>query len=279
MSETFQPSQQLISLRHIYNPLQGDFLENTLEIDFLERGSLQVYYGQGICPMAMGDVLVVSGHRSIWLRPLSHSQERVLIFQVRLSLRLFPQELLSLSQGAQVRSFLQRTAQGLLYRQSHGYSLLKKLAQETEAADGWEQLLSAMKLLGQLAQMSGGESVSPFSVLLSGKTAKHRDTLVVRMEEYMETHYAEPFQLSQLIPVVGLTPASMCRFYKEQTGQTLLSRLGKIRMGHACRLLDDTDMPVKQIAVLVGYHDTAFFTRLFRRIVGMSPIEFRRRRL
>jgi AraC-like DNA-binding protein len=50
-------------------------------------------------------------------------------------------------------------------------------------------------------------------------------------------------------------------------------------MQHACRLLDTTAEPVKRIAAQVGYDDPHYFSRLFKRVLGVSPQRYRQHRL
>ena len=271
-------SQQLLYTRYIFNPLQGDFREGTLELDFLERGDLEIYFGQGGARMKTGDLFVAPSHKSLWLRPAANGKEQVYIFQVRISLRALPQELLSLSAGNNVRQFLHNSARGILYRSSSDIKLLKDKFQKAVAQEGWGQLVAVLDLMGHLSLLPGGLSVSLFSILYAKLEKKRQDTLVGRIDEYLKSHFSESIRLEQLIPLCGLTPTSICRLYKERTGQTIWDRLGWLRVQRACELLDDTDMSVKQIAMGQGYVDAVYFSRLFRRVMHCSPLQYRFRK-
>ena len=52
--------------------------------------------------------------------------------------------------------------------------------------------------------------------------------------------------------------------------------LQKVRVTNSCVLLCDTELPVEEICRLVGYSNTAFFHRIFRQIVGLTPLEYRK---
>ena len=69
----------------------------------------------------------------------------------------------------------------------------------------------------------------------------------------------------------------MGRLIRRHTGKTFRDLLQEKRLSQACYLLDNTVLPVTEIAVMVGYENSSFFHRLFRRRFGMSPREWRQR--
>ncbi len=85
----------------------------------------------------------------------------------------------------------------------------------------------------------------------------------IEIKEYAEQHLMSPYWFSQNFKkITGCSPA-----------QYLIS----LRMAHAMNLLDNTDDTVAQIALAVGYENTQYFHRLFRKHTGMTPTEYRSR--
>lgn len=83
------------------------------------------------------------------------------------------------------------------------------------------------------------------------------------------------FNISMLAEMLKLTPAYIGRLFFERTGTRLVDYLSDLRLEHACKMLRETAVPVKEICVASGYMDANYFARLFRRKVGMSPVEYR----
>jgi transcriptional regulator GlxA family with amidase domain len=75
---------------------------------------------------------------------------------------------------------------------------------------------------------------------------------------------------------VHLSPAHLQRLFKQETGLNLKDFLSENRLGAAARLLSNTDMEVKEIAYLTGYHHHSSFVRAFKRRFHQPPREFRR---
>ena len=92
---------------------------------------------------------------------------------------------------------------------------------------------------------------------------------------YIQEHYADEFSLEELASRLGLTPAYFSRLFHDKTGKPLFEFINSIRVQRACQLLKRTGMPVIEIAYAVGYNNLSFFNRYFRRLMRMSPREYR----
>ena len=77
--------------------------------------------------------------------------------------------------------------------------------------------------------------------------------------------------------LVNLTERTFGRRFRQATGQTPLAYVHDLRIEHARNLLERNRLPVSEVAERVGYSEVAYFRRLFKRKVGLSPGEYRRR--
>ena len=98
---------------------------------------------------------------------------------------------------------------------------------------------------------------------------------VSAVESYMAQHLGSTLRLDDLATVAGLSRQHFVKRYREQTGTTPLTHFQQMKIEAACRLLDATDDSVKVIAASLGFTDPLYFSRVFRRVQGMSPMAYR----
>jgi AraC-like DNA-binding protein len=92
--------------------------------------------------------------------------------------------------------------------------------------------------------------------------------------DWMREHYAEQLQLEDLAQSHFLSLGHFRVLFKEVTGKTPLEFLIGVRMDKARELLANHDLTVGQIAEVVGYPDIHYFSRLFKRVEGLSPLKY-----
>ncbi len=115
----------------------------------------------------------------------------------------------------------------------------------------------------------------PFASLLTGKQVT--DALIAKCQEWMASHYAESSPVAAMIELSGVPERSFIRRFIKATGMTPLDYVHSLRLEEAKQMLETEDLPVEAIANEVGYEDTSFFGRLFRRRIGLTPANYRRR--
>lgn len=110
---------------------------------------------------------------------------------------------------------------------------------------------------------------------------RQRDTdvnryLVVNAKKYIDANYSDSdLSLEQVSNHVGLSRSYFCSLFHRVEGTTFKLYLMELRMRYARRLLASTDKKIYEISCEVGYSDTAYFNRVFKRINGMTPLQFR----
>jgi AraC-like DNA-binding protein len=92
---------------------------------------------------------------------------------------------------------------------------------------------------------------------------------------YLKERYAEEFSLKQLASLANYSPNHLIRRFKEKTGMTPVSYLHALRIEEAKRLLTQTNKSVSEIMERVGFLDSAYFSKTFKRLVGYSPKRYR----
>ena len=119
-----------------------------------------------------------------------------------------------------------------------------------------------------------GEGQLPYETRV--RRVMHADSVVRECEDWLSEHYAEPDALRQVVASATIPERTLKRRFKTATGSTLIERLQNLRIEAAKQRLELSHQPVDEISAEVGYEDASFFRRLFKRLTGLSPSEYRR---
>ncbi|MGM9653410.1 MAG: helix-turn-helix domain-containing protein [Eubacteriales bacterium] len=99
---------------------------------------------------------------------------------------------------------------------------------------------------------------------------------VLRILQYVEKNYADDISMEQLAKAAGLNADYMSRRFKAAMGMSPSDYVRKFRVAKAMELLGTTDMTVAGIASACGFSDVCLFSRVFKNITGVTPVEFRK---
>ena len=112
----------------------------------------------------------------------------------------------------------------------------------------------------------------PLSVGEAGQ-AQQPDLDIIH--NFMREHLDERITLNQLADLTGLSPAHFATRYRALTGVSPIQHFLHLKVEQACQLLDTTDHSFTQISSLLGYDDNYYFSRLFKKVMGQSPTDYR----
>ena len=99
---------------------------------------------------------------------------------------------------------------------------------------------------------------------------------VHKVTTYLNDHYREDLTLDDLAEKFYISRSYLTRIFKETTGITVVQYLTVVRIRQAVRLLRETDSPITEIADLCGFGNVTYFEKVFHRIRGMTPRQYRK---
>ena len=104
---------------------------------------------------------------------------------------------------------------------------------------------------------------------------KQPDNLISEIIKYVNRHYQENITLEQISKVFARSRSSISHTFKGETGQTFREYLISVRLRSAKSLLLYSNLSVTEIAFSVGFNDSNYFSNVFKKYMGISPIKYR----
>jgi len=95
--------------------------------------------------------------------------------------------------------------------------------------------------------------------------------------KYIHNNFSTDISLDRVAGTVGISKYHFCRFFKEMTGMTYLSYVNRVRIEQAKKLLNDEELSITDTGYAVGYSDLTHFERIFKKLTGTTPSQYRRR--
>lgn len=103
---------------------------------------------------------------------------------------------------------------------------------------------------------------------------------VSQVNEYIQKHCTDSaLTVESLARHLNFNTSYLCAVYKKRTGSTINEALTAARLQHACRLLESSSLKLYEIGEKVGYTNGKYFTKVFRKEIGIAPREYRERHL
>jgi AraC-like DNA-binding protein len=174
-----------------------------------------------------------------------------------------------LKEMTQVAALIKRAACGLAFGHTNcGRDIARRLAEFSTLSPA-RRLLSLLETLLELAEEP---HVQPLSATHLRPVCRVDDQKrIEKLCRYLNQHFQEQTDFTQLAKRVRMDQSSLCRFFKRATGRTITTYINELRIGAATQLLTETDLSVLEIGFRVGFGNYSNFSRQFRRVKGYSP--------
>jgi transcriptional regulator GlxA family with amidase domain len=103
------------------------------------------------------------------------------------------------------------------------------------------------------------------------------DAVIAKCQAWLAEHYDQDTPVNAMLALSGLPERTFKRRFAKATGLSPMEYVHTLRLEEAKQILEASDQPIEAVANEVGYEDASFFGRLFRRKVGLTPAQYRKR--
>lgn len=245
--------------------------DNT-EIFFVFSGSFQEWIDGVLYDASAGDVIVINARQSHH-HIINNSEEPVILFFAGFYDYHF--------KGMEANHFLFPGNKPIfhtegLIRQDISNICLKMISERYGNQVG--QYFMQKTYLTQLLLLLMRQICVPSNQVSSSYhfETHHKSYVVSEIRQYLSDHYSEKISLDLIAKNMYLSSAYISKIFKEETGEAPINYLIKLRLEQARHQLESNDRTsIKAISTSVGYDDVYYFSKLFKKYYGVSPLNYR----
>jgi two-component system, response regulator YesN len=137
------------------------------------------------------------------------------------------------------------------------------------------EIINLIKRFDNISDISDYLTKTMEKLLQKVDNFQNKGRIIFEVEQYIMNHYKDDLSIETIAKNVFLTPTYLCFLYKKSTGKTINSYITEVKMQKAMDLLKSTTLRLSDIAELIGYNNQNYFTRIFTKYIGISPMQYR----
>lgn len=272
------------SVRHDIYPNFGTIwhYHPELELHYILKGEGVRLIGDNISNFSAGEIILLGENlphtwrcREDYYQPDSQLEVEAIVIHFRPD--CLGRDLLELPEAYLLPKLFERAKKGLEFSGKTREKIAALMVAATKA-ENLDRLILLLSLLRTMAQ----EEEECANVTSAHAFYKSNETETMRLNTvcaYTLANYKKDITLSDIAAISNLSVTSFCRYFKLMTKKSYYDFLTEIRISHACRYLIEGKIPTSLICFECGFNNVSNFYRHFRKVTGMTPLEYKRKYL
>lgn len=247
-----------------------------VELLYIEAGSGTQVIGDGVQNFGPGDLILVGANLPHYWRCEEKyfkpsSPLRAIASVVHFREDFWGERFLELPENRSLRELLHAARRGLRFEGAVRDEAALLLG-EMLLATGRRRLLLLQEVLGLLAESPERQVLS--SEVFGLSLSEDETERIHKIFAFSLAHFQRKISLEEVAGVAAISPHSFCRYFKSRTGKTYTQFLLEIRVGHACRLLLERELPIAQVCFESGFFNFSSFNKAFKAVTGKNPLKY-----
>lgn len=249
-----------------------------IELIHFKEGSGTQFIGDSIRQFKTGDIVLVGAHLPHYWRfdGAYFSQSDNVQADVRVvhfCENFWGDSFLQLPENNIIKTVLEKARRGIQIT-GKTKTVIAEIMERLLVTQGPKRIILLMEALSAIAECSHPDILS--SIGFSTEAAESRNDFINVIYEYSLANFKNKIHTDELADLVGISPNSFCRYFKSHTRKTYSEFLLEIKVGHACKLLIENKLPLKQLCYESGFNNFANFHKYFKLIMGKSPLNYQK---
>ena len=172
-----------------------------------------------------------------------------------------------------IKKLLDDSIRGINFPYPENKDIITSIEQLPDSK-GAIRIFNLLHLLDQMACFKNKRYLG--SPHFSPSTLEIHDSRMEKILSYLNLHFLEDLTLNDISSIIGMNPSAFSRYFKEKFGKNYTEYLLELRIKEAKKLITHSSMDIVQICFECGFNTVTHFNRVFKRITGLTPTEYRK---
>ncbi|WP_316822944.1 AraC family transcriptional regulator [Pedobacter gandavensis] len=241
------------------------------ELILITEGNGTALIGDYIGEYKEGDVYFLQGEVPHWFR----KQEKQTIgsaIVIHFLTDFWGDRFLSLPEIKPIAKLLAQNNTGIQLEGDLSHEIATMI-RRLESAEGMDRI---QLLLNCMLKISLSAEQKVITMACSTTNSSAENSVIEAIIDYSFKHFLNPISLNEIAAITNMSVPAFCRFFKRNIKKSYLDFIKELRIGHACKLLRDTDRAILDICYNSGYNSWANFSKQFKVVLNLTPSQYRR---
>ncbi|PST83078.1 AraC family transcriptional regulator [Pedobacter yulinensis] len=246
------------------------------ELIYVRKGTGTQFIGDSMLSFKPGDVVLVGSNLPHYWRfdeEYFRDGSEVEVWAIHFKENFFGQAFLELPENHELRKVLEQSRRGVRIGADESVAISAIIRQLTET-EGTTRLIRLLEALTSIARAKDKTLLASLGFRYNFQDSE-KDR-IQSIYNYSITNFKKKIQLAEIAEVARVSHHSFCKYFKSKSGKTYSRFINEIRVGHACKLLIESRMTVKEVCYESGFYNFASFHKYFKEITGKSPLSYQK---
>lgn len=250
-----------------------------LELVYIAQGKGTLYAGDYIGTYQKDDVFLFGKNLPHMFQSKISAEEPTysLAYVFYINDSFLNENFLHLQEFSFLQDMLSLSQQGVMYRQPANKELLG-IIENVRSGSPAENTIKIFQLLYELSGYTQYQALGSLSWL---ERFRRSDVRMEKVIEYIMLNFKAPISLEAIADFSAMNKTSFCRFFKENTGKSFVNFVNEVRIKYSCQLLTENGKKnsISEVCFQSGFNSVPYYSRQFRKIMGLSPSAYQIDRL
>ncbi|UIR57474.1 AraC family transcriptional regulator [Sphingobacterium sp. SRCM116780] len=251
-----------------------------LELIHFEKGSGTQFIGDSVKNFTSGDIVLVGSNLPhYWLFDAHYLTTTPGPADIRVSHfkeNFLGDQFFNLPENHKLKNLLKKAKKGIQLNRSIQNNT-KHLIEKILNSNNSTKIVALIEVLTLIAESDEYSLLSSDNYPIDSQDLDFGRMTVIM--DYITQHYKTQIKLDDIASMTGMTANSFCRYFKAKSGKTLFQYLIEMRIGYACKLLNERKLNVKQICFECGFQNFVSFHKYFKEATGFTPLHYQKQLL